>query len=184
MIDVFMLVMQYEIPLRTEMSYLCSERWEMEECNFRGVRGVGSIKFHIDVKCYAEVYSVGDIYVVADDDCLILGVDFVKRGVEIMKKYPEYGLLAAANICEGDFRINWQDMPEVVPCDIVGGVAFVRKGILKEFKPCTPPEVDRVICDEIRSRGYKTGVMPSVRFNHIGAGYSISNPNLWMSVPS
>lgn len=166
--------------LRESMSHLCWNRWKIEQ----GIHIQMILDEAMEVKRKAEQISSSDIYVVTDNDCLILGKDFVKRGMEIMERHPECGLLAAANICEGDFRIDWQNMPEVVERDIVGGVAFVRKGILTEFKSCTPPEVDRVICDEIRSKGYKTGIMPSVRFNHIGAGYSISNPNYWMSVPS
>ena len=143
-----------------------------------------SANFHIEGKRMAEQVARSPIYVVADNDCLILGENFVRLGIEIMGKHPEYGLLAATSICDGHFVhvpsiSSWE---EVVPMQ-AGGVAFVRKGILKEFNDCQPNQVDDAICSEMVRKGYKTGYMPSLRFNHIGSGYSISSPTNWMRVP-
>jgi hypothetical protein len=139
----------------------------------------------ISAKKRAEEQSRSSIYVVADNDCLILGENFVQQGLDIMSRHPDYGLLAATSICDGDFANGYprEGLAEVVPRHAVGGVAFVRKGILTEFRPCDVTQVDETICHEMKSKGYKTGSMPGLRFNHIGAGYSITNPVWWMRVP-
>jgi hypothetical protein len=126
--------------------------------------------------------------VVADNDALILGPNFVQKGLEIMSRHPEYGLLAATSIGEGEFATGWQkwhtEDREVVPMHAVGCVSFVRKGILTEFNSCHPAQVDDTICSEMARKGYKTGSMPGLRFNHIGCGYSIASPGWWMQVPT
>ena len=183
MIDVFVLDFWGNSQLRMFLSDACRYRWYAErECNIYPV----PFDNIMEGKKEAEEKSKSPIYVVTDNDCLPLGKDFVKQGVEILNRHPEYGLLAAANICEGEFCSGsiWQAGDEVECRDIVGGVAFVRKGILNEFQMCEPPYVDRTICDKMRSKGYKTGIMPHLRFNHLGAGYSLANPACWMSVPS
>jgi hypothetical protein len=185
MTDVFMMNYFGENAIRHFMARVCHERWRIEDCNFMFAVPGNPRDFHSTGKKECEQAASTEIYVVADNDCLILGKDWVNRGRALVDRHPEYGLLAAANICEGEFAsgTNWQTEDEVVERTMVGGIVFVRKGILTDFPMCEPMEVDRVICDEIRSKGYKTGIMPQLRFNHLGAGYSLSNPDWWMKVP-
>lgn len=163
-------------PLRRRMAEVCWERWRMEpDCQLFSIE-----EDTIKAKAMAESVATSPVYVVADNDCLILGEGFVQKGLGIMEKHPEYGLLAATSISDGDFP---REGFEEVVSKQAGGVAFVRKGILIEFKACTPDRVDDTICSEMYRKGYKTGYMPGLRFNHLGAGYSITNPNWWMKVP-
>lgn len=130
---------------------------------------------HMESKRAAERLAKSDIYVVADDDCLPIRKAFVTRGVQTMERYPQFGILAAANITDGEPFAS----DEPVERHAVGGVAFVRRGILADFSECVPEQVDGTICDEFKRRGYKCGVMPFVEFNHLGAYYSISTKGCW-----
>jgi hypothetical protein len=182
--DVLILNFDGGNQLRRAMSEVCQNRWHMEPGCRISVLTSKSANFHIEGKRMAEQVARSPIYVVADNDCLILGENFVRLGIEIMGKHPEYGLLAATSICDGHFPSGrvYSVMEEVVPMQ-AGGVAFVRKGILKEFNDCQPNQVDDSICSEMKRKGHLTGYMPSLRMNHIGAGYSISSPTNWMRVP-
>ena len=186
LVDVFILDFQADVPLRAAMSEICQIRWHMEPgCELFTFRS-RSERFHIEGKRKAETISSSPIYVLADNDCLILGEKFVERGVEIIERHPQYGLLAATSICDGHFAngSDRQVLEEVVPMHAVGGVAFVRKGILTDFLPCLPSQVDETICHEMASKGYQTGSLPGLRFNHLGAGYSLGSPASWMTVPT
>ena len=139
----------------------------------------------IKAKAMAEAVATSPVYVVADNDCLILGEGFVQKGLQIMERHPDYGLLAATSISDGDYPNGMAgrfELPEIIP-GYCGGVAFVRKGILTKFETCTPTQVDGTIFTEMFRKGYKSGYIPGLRFNHLGAGYSITNPNWWMKVP-
>jgi len=181
MTDVFILDFDGGNQLRKKISEACCIRWHIEsDCHFSSIGSFGIVG-----KRMAERLSRSSIYVVSDNDCLILGENFVQQGLDIMARHPDYGLLAATSICDGYFANGYprEGLAEVVPRHAVGGVAFVRKGILTEFKPCDVTQVDETICHEMKLKGYKTGSMPGLRFNHIGAGYSITNPVWWMRVP-
>ncbi len=170
--------------LRIKMGEVCAVRWCMEECNFHAMTSSDK-NFHILGKSLAERQAQSPIYVVTDNDCLILGEKFVERGVEIMQRHPEYALLAATSISDGDLPSGSirEGLEEAIPRHAVGGVAFVRKGVLTDFAPCRPSQVDETVCHEIKNKGYKAGSMPGMRFNHIGAGYSLSSPIWWNRVP-
>lgn len=174
-------------PQRRLREYLmgpCHERWKMQadahvEMVVGDVEdGADPATFHMDVKRWAEQHCATDIYIVADDDCLILGADFVETGVTTLRKHPEYGLLTATSVVEHHQYHN-DYCTGVVEAHAVGGVAFVRKGILTEFASCEPDHTDDTICAEMKRKGYKTGIMPSVQMNHIGYGFSLSSTGLW-----
>lgn len=193
MIDVFLrCYAEAGGELRSGMATSCVARWLMQEDaniiilytrSYRGYLNCNSLSlypdtFHMESKRFAEATSTTPIYVVADDDCLILGKDFVASGVRVMEDFPKYGILTATSISDGDCRMI--GMPSIpLERHAVGGVAFIRKGILKEFPSCAVDKVDETICEEITAAGYKAGVLPACKFNHLGAGYSLSSANCW-----
>ena len=181
MTDVSILDFDAGKDLRRWLSLAVWERW-FEEPNTRFIRIQENT---IDAKRIAEQLSKSMIYVVADNDCLILGRDFILKGLSIMSRHPEYALLAATSISDGEYPngCERQDFPEVIERHAVGGISFVRKGLLTEFNPCSTTQVDDTICSELFRKGYKTGSMPGMRFNHLGAGYSITSPMHWMVIP-
>ena len=185
--DVFVRIHHLEMccdktGIRAGMSQAVLARWlAQKDCRLEEIFGEGK-DFHIASKKAAELNASSNIYVIADADCLILGKDFISKGVSILEAHPQFGLLSATSICDGMFPAG-QDIPqpEVVELHAVGGISFVRKGILTEFRDCRPDQVDGTICDEINRKGFKTGAMPHVRFNHLGSGYSISTKGLWLA---
>ncbi len=155
-------------------------RWALQkDCHVEEIFG-GSKNFHMASKRAAENNSRSSIYVIADADCLILGRDFISKGVATLEARPEYGLLSATSISDGIFPAGCElPASDVVEMHAVGGIAFVRKGILTEFRHCQANQVDGTICEEMVRKGFKTGVMPHVRFNHLGSGYSLTSKGQW-----
>lgn len=168
--------------MRSAMFVLALVRWGMQaDANVQHVVEVhGDPQFHMRAKRWAEEHATSDVYVVADDDCLILGKQFVSRGVKTLLQHADYGLLAAASVIEdGDLVYSSSvsfTRPHVVERHAVGGVAFVRRGILKRFDACPANLTDETICNEITGAGYKVGVMPGVKFNHLGYGFAADGP--------
>lgn len=167
--------------IRTGMALTCIARWKKQEgINLHLIYPTDSSAFHMDSKRIAEEQATTDIYVIADDDCLIIGKYFIEGGLYAMGKHPHHGILTPVSISDG----TWQESPKeinptVVTTHSVGGVAFVRKGILSEFNACEPNQVDTFICEEMERKGYKCGVMPGLKFNHLGAWYSVTQKEYW-----
>lgn len=138
-------------------------------------------KPHMQAKRHAEQHATTDIYIVADDDCMPLGKDFVATGCATLRDNLAFGLLSAASVIEHHFYTEDTLSPNIVAAHSVGGVAFVRKGILTEFRACPPNQTDDSICSEIVRKGYRTGFMPHVQINHLGYGYSLSSEEHWMA---
>jgi len=171
--------------IRRGMTMAVVARWEMQkDVNLHFITNrkfstypnqivIPPAYFHIESKRIAEQEASTPIYIVADDDCLIIGEQFVKIGLALMEN-RDYGIIAAHNITEGPHPIE-----PIRECHSVGGVLFVRKGILSEFDRCSPQQVDGVIYDEMRSKGYRSGIAQGARFNHLGARYSLVTPGYW-----
>jgi hypothetical protein len=164
---------------RRAMETVCLDRWSIQAEAMIYTEPINLTLPGIKAKKYAEEKSITNIYISADDDCLIIGKDFVSAGLAIMEANPEYGILGATSISDGHFQTTVSGGMLVIPMHAVGGVVFVRKGILKEFPDCDADKVDDTICQEINRAGYKTGLMPGVKFNHLGAGYSITSKGNW-----
>ena len=178
-----------EVPFRKSIREACL--WEWNVATLPGspnliVPTKAVERFGMYSKKMAEELATTETYILADEDTLPFGNDFVDRGADILERHPEYGILTATSICDGLFPAGAR-IPdaEVVEAHSVGGVAFVRKGILTEFADCRPDQVDDVVCSEMNRKGYKTGVMPGVRFNHLGCGFSIyQRPEVAQAKPS
>jgi len=140
-------------------------------------------RFHIDAKRYAESKAKSPIYVCFDDDQLIIGKDWLDKGLAFMAANPDWGMASAwmitGEVPEGSgFEAGWESSS-------IGCPYFVRKGILVEssnhgqveqiinYFPETPiASYDTDLTKVVQSRGYKTGFMRHVRYNHLGSQYS------------
>ena len=170
---------EYALHMRMSLYFACEARWKMVSgINLTTLfpkNDVTREKFHMESKRLAEQLSTSPVYIIADDDCLILGKDFVVEGVKAMNDYPSFGILTATSISDGEWK-HTQVVTAPVDQHSVGGVAFVRKGILTEFRDLGMDKVDDAICSEIIRKGYRTGILPWVKMNHLGAGYSLTSP--------
>lgn len=128
-------------------------------------------RFHIEAKRYAEATAKSDIYVVFDDDQLILGKDWLDKGLRVMEKHPEVGMASAwmitGEVPEGDKADEhfWES-------GSIGCPYFVRKGILIDTPETPIAGYDTDLTNYVKSKGWKTGFMRHVRYNHLGSRYS------------
>lgn len=194
MIDAFCRVWADSV-LRHGLAMACVERWLMErdirlhviECSsakyplFDGpspMRHVLSpVKFWIRSKELAEQQAQSDIYIVSDDDHLVLGKTWLEDGLRVMKNHLDYGMLASWSI---NGEVPEKDGDEWVwDSDSIGCPCFIRKGIVKEFPDGPLAEYDGILTRHINALGWKTGFLRTLRNNHIGLGYSQVIPAHW-----
>lgn len=148
----------------------------------------GTEPFWTYSKQYAEDHAESEIYILADDDQLILGKDWVKRGVETLRKNDKYGLLAAWSINEeqggnlaakDDTGFGVRDMSH----SSVGAPYFTWKGAIDKLPDSKLLLQDTVLSEHVKSRGYKIGFINKLRYNHLGAYYSTVSENHWNITP-
>lgn len=134
----------------------------------------------------ADREAKSDIYIVTDDDCIPLGLDFIERGVRVMEAHPQHGVLAALNI-RSDTLFKNGIAPycgefiddDVWDCHAVGGIRFCRKGAIKEW-PASVSEgsYDMQHHEGLVNAGFRAGYMRNVLFNHLGEGLSTHWPGI------
>jgi hypothetical protein len=127
-------------------------------------------RFHIDAKRYAEAHAKSEVYVVFDDDQLIIGKDWLERGLDFMAKYPKFGMASAWMITgevpdKSGGADGWQESS-------IGCPYFVRKGILTDIPETPIVSYDTDLTKYVQSKGWKTGFMRHVLYNHLGSRYS------------
>jgi hypothetical protein len=128
--------------------------------------GVDSDRVRRDV---AEQLAETDPYVLADEDCWLLGKGTLESGEKLFHRYPGYGQLS--------FRTT-PDNPQPVPglfldgnifeSPSCGGVRVIRKGILTNFPPSGPHGYDEYHCAAMHRKGFRTGYFTDLRAHHLG----------------
>lgn len=122
---------------------------------------------------WAEHEAISDPYIIANDDTLIYGQDFVENGLKIMEKYPEFGVVSGA-VTNGDqFQL---DGPEITEIHAVGGLVFLRKGLVTEFPPLEDCYWDLERHRQVVAKGFKSGYTRMCPYLHMGANFSVANP--------
>jgi hypothetical protein len=178
------------VELRKHMSILCCKRWQQEE----GIRlhtvsptmldNLGyTAPFQKARRQYAEDHSKSDIYVVADDDCLIGPDPMVGMAVEIMESNPNVGILSLSERTGPPMvRANvplaeLYQTDDLIESHAVGGVRFCRKGVVTDWPPHDPEnpyQYDSIHGPAVKKAGYVSAYAKALQMNHIGAGYSIT----------
>lgn len=121
----------------------------------------------------AEKCAKSDPYIIANDDTLIYGQDFVENGLKIMEKYPDFGCISGA-VTNGDqFQL---DGPEITEIHAVGGLVFLRKGLVTEFPPLEDAYWDIERDRQVKAKGFRTGYTRMCPYLHMGANFSVANP--------
>ena len=125
-----------------------------------------------------------DPYVFADDDQLIFGggddapsgwTGWVDEGVKVMRRRPEYGILAGwgTNFYPGS--AGDQDGIMTVR-GAVGSPCFVRRGAIGTFPDYEIGSHDFETCGVLRSKGIPFGLLLNCRYTHLGHRYSQVSP--------
>lgn len=121
----------------------------------------------------AESSAKSDPYIIANDDTLIYGQDFVENGLKIMEKYKDFGCISGA-VTNGDqFQLNG---PETTEIHAVGGLVFLRKGLVTEFPPLEDCYWDVERDRQVKAKGFRTGYTRMCPYLHMGANFSVANP--------
>ena len=119
----------------------------------------------------ADERSVSDLYIVADDDCLPIGLDFIPCVLHLAREFPAYGIFSPEMVREKRSRTT-TGTSQVFRWRGVGGLRICRKGIIKDWPDQTRKGYDDEHCEAIHELGLDCGIMRHVYFNHLGEGWS------------
>lgn len=122
----------------------------------------------------AEQMATSDPYIICNDDNLPYGADFVSKGLGIMERNPEYGVVSGV-VTNGHEPIA-QDGPEVTELHAVGGLVFLRKGMVTEFPPLEDCFWDGERHKQVIAKGFRSGYARELPYLHMGAKFSVANP--------
>lgn len=179
MIDLFFC----SVPLdnvRLGLSIACLSRWQMEEgINLRVLTASGTQcqgeeicerkEFSWKRRLYADHNASSDIYIIAEDDCMPLGPDFVLKGLETFTRHPEFVAMMACPL-----GANYAD--DVTETNSAGDcISFIRKGSLNLLRG--RDGIDQYLC--YTAQELKCGVMLDPKFNHLGYGLSTVWPDAY-----
>ena len=123
----------------------------------------------------AEAFATSDPYIICNDDNLPYGQDFVIKGLDIMKRYPDYGVISGV-VVNGDGSEFEMNGPEVKEIHAVGGLVFLRKGLVTEFPPLEDPYWDIERHRQVVAKGFKSGYARDLPYLHMGAKFSVASP--------
>lgn len=168
--------------LRGAMAHLCLTRWlEVEGVDViplsDGILGCSAIGFQRIRRIYADEHSCGDVYIVADDDCLLPANFSLDECVRIFKA----SRFATLSMMPSNATINeWtpqgyvtENTPDVMEHVSAGNIRFCRKGHLANWPLMGDgPGYDAIHADAIRKQGGRVGYFRSMRSLHLGEGMS------------
>lgn len=119
----------------------------------------------------AHAYS----YIIADDDCMPLGSQFIERCQDLIARYTDFAILGTEDYCAP------YGEDEIYETSTAGGINVIRRGVL-QFPPYTGQTWDGCAQGEqVRAKGFRVGRMRDVRRNHFGDGLSTVWPDNYAS---
>jgi hypothetical protein len=203
MIDVYFCSAAKKGSLRERMSELCYLRWKKSPTRCRlHILAARNTRWHLTAtavmeldimqrsrRMYADSHSQGEIYCIADDDCLPENEDFLEKAFDLVSSYPQFGALALApnnselrpwtpelrereRICVDAAVFDDENVMEHVSA---GGIVFYRKNVVQNWIPVqagNSGSYDTQHAECIRAAGKRVGFIKTVKMNHIGRGYS------------
>lgn len=122
---------------------------------------------------FAEEQAQSDPYIICNDDNLPYGQDFVSKGLDLMDRHPEYGIISGV-VVNGEPYGRVNDVHEI---HAVGGLVFLRKGLVTEFPALEDAFWDGERHRQITEKGFKSGYSHKLPYLHMGAGFSVANPS-------
>lgn len=130
--------------------------------------------FHITSRLLADHCSHSPVYVIIDDDHLMLYHDWLEAGLEVMKWFPEYGTVSAWSV-NGEVPLpppGARGRSQVWESGSIGCPVFVRRGLFSDVPVLPAHGYDTALTQHVHKLGWKTGFTWRVRYNHIGQGFS------------
>ena len=184
-IDVFFRTMTYgdsELDhIRRAMRSLCFNRWDCESVNMHFVQDKG-IREGREI---AESQARSDPYIFTDDDCLIVGKDWVKRAVEIVLANPQFKIVSTLSLVETENMArpasDWIESP-IYPMHMVGQPMLIRKGTCVNLPDMDLNSECGVLHKLVLDQGFEEGLFHPdlrIRHNHLGHGFSGTPVHFW-----
>lgn len=181
--EVFFCTIDSSDELRSAMAETCLARWNMvEAAAVFGLSdymlGCSALGFQRIRRIAADQQATGDIYIVADDDCL-LAPDFDLN--ECVRVFKESGFSTLSLMPSNCTIAEWtpegyitENTPHVMEHQSAGHVRFCRKGHLSYWPPMEKgfPGYDRIHGDAIRKTGGRTGYFRHHKQLHLGEGFT------------
>ncbi len=180
-IDVFFCTASTD-PIRVAMAATCAERWMAEP----GIRmaGLSPVRLGVSLRDFqrsrrmaAHQLAESEIYVLADDDCLLPDYPVIDLMLGLMARYPHYGMLAPLPSNAPIYEWTPEDYKtantfEVMEHVSVGNIRFIRKGLRHPWPPMSGPGYDTEHSLMIRRAGYRVGYARDITETHLGEGLS------------
>lgn len=179
--DLFFCTLDEETPLRAAFAATCLERWRAETvCRWSitpSILNCTPFEFQRQRRIFAENLARGEIYILADGDCLLGPESPIPQALSLMAKYPDFGILSL--MPENCTIVPWTPenyapilTDEVMEHVSVGGIRFCRKGILGDWPAQNGPGYDGIHSEAIRKAGFRVGYARNLLYNHLGERFS------------
>jgi hypothetical protein len=192
MLDVFLRVAPLH-PIRAHLAEAVYLRWLEEAAYVRVIKAEGSLfgafeatlpleNFQWTSRAYADENAKSDPYILADDDHLPLGKDFVSRFEREWDKYPGYALFSAASAVRGEAPYQgalWQEGVTEEPACVGATMLHAKRVIPYSQFNGKASNQDSIVCDWLKAHGYKFALSKSVHYLHLGFGLSQVEPLLF-----
>jgi hypothetical protein len=175
MIDVFMRTTRNLNPLRRGFLEATIARW----CMHPLVQLHSFVDYEIRrARRQAEKDAQSDPYIFTDDDVVIVGKNWIERGVEAMLANPEYAVCSSLSLIEGENQaVAPPGAGAIYPMHWVGAPMWIRKNILTDLPEMTLNNECEMIHNYVLAKGKKEGLITGLRHCHMGHGFS-STPGL------
>jgi hypothetical protein len=174
-VDVFVRSQLEQNPLRAAFFEATRARWTMDRLAVLRVLRYKGIR---EGRQFAEEHASGEIYIYSDDDVVVVGHNWIERGLKVMLAHPEYAVASSLSLIEGE---NLAKPPagagDIYDMHAVGAPMWVRKGILTDLPEMTLNNECGKIDDYVKAKGFKEGLITGLRHSHLGHGFS-STPGL------
>ena len=194
-IDVFFRTTGYKPDflgyVRKAMRKVCFNRWQLEPVRIHTILNEG-IRAG---RQFSEDSALSDPYIFTDDDCLIVGKDWVKRAVEIMLANPQFKIVSTLSLVETENAARppseWHYIngPEhvpsptaIYPMHMVGQPMLIRKGTCVNLPEMSFDQECAVLHKLVLDQGFEEGLFHPdlrIRHNHLGHGFSGSPVHFW-----
>ena len=182
-IDVFFRTTNYQYnnnldEIRNAMRLVCLHRWDCEPVRMHDIYDKG-IKEGREI---AERQAQSDPYIFTDDDCLIVGKDWVKRAVEIMLANPQFKIVSTLSLVETENMARPSVDAPIYPMHMVGQPMLIRKGTCTNLPDMDFNSECGVLHKMVLDQGFQEGLFHPdlrIRHNHLGHGFSGTPVHFW-----
>jgi len=114
---------------------------------------------------WAERLSSDSVYCLTDDDCLPCPWLDLGKIAQLFRDHPDYATIACMNL------LNPVKGEGLIEAEAVGGIRFIRKGVVTEF-PADFDGDDSRYFDLVKAKGFKQGYVPEFPMLHLGCWHS------------